>query len=280
MRLPLPPMRRGPSRFRRRPPPKKKAAPARAQPAKKGQSLINKLAGALEAAEDRNARNDEPNIRNLETQFVPQLQQLLYVELALLRRVCHVDQKPFVELAKAAKASLPVAVREYAVAQNAIMMGRRQNVADAVDPRSQVEQLLAPLVESTLGSEQAQLYREECDKRVESRKRAVVLNLVVTLDERLVLTAEQRAGLVQSLSSNYQNAWDQWLQISAFNTQYVPSIRDESVVPLLDERQKIVWRQTRKQDFNGVHFGQPGISGEAAEIQEIARLVEEASDDR
>ena len=49
---------------------------------------------------------EDQNIRNLEAQFRPQFQQLLYVELAFLRRVCKPDAKPFAEVAKAAKADL------------------------------------------------------------------------------------------------------------------------------------------------------------------------------
>ena len=75
----------------------------------------------------------------------------------------------------------------------------------------------------------------------------MVLNVVAALDERLVLTAQQRAKLVQSLSANYQHAWDQLLEELAFSNQNsLPSIRDESIVPLLDDRQKSVWAQAVK----------------------------------
>ena len=264
--------------------------PPRRQPAKDGRSsLIQALSNALGGADEPNVRNrqaqrvDDANIRNLESQFLPQFQQLLYVELALLRRVCNVDAKPFVEVAKAAKAGLRVTVREYVVAQNARMRGRIEGVSATIDPRSQVQRLLAPLVQSKLGPEQAQRYRQECGKRAESRKRTVVLNLIAALDERLVLTAEQRARLVHSLSANYQSAWDQYLQMFSFNVQYLPSIDDESIVPLLNERQKSVWQEIPKQHtqvFFGIQIARAGIAGESAEIQEIARIVEEVQDDR
>ncbi len=275
------------------------SGPASPQPAAGGRSLIRALSDALGGGGDRNVRNqpradarqvaDDANVRNLEAQVRPQFQQLLYVELALVRRACNVDAKAFVEIAKGANAGLRVAVREYAVSQNTrmrgriVVQGRVEQVQDTIDPRAQVQRVLLPLVESKLGHDQAERYRQECDKGAESRKRAVVLNLVALLDERLVLSAEQRAGLVQSLSSNYQNAWDQHLQMFAQNVKYLPSIRDEAIVPLLNEKQKSVWREVPKLSagaFWGVPFARARIAGEAAELQEIARIVEEAQDDQ
>jgi len=97
------------------------------------------------------------------------------------------------------------------------------------------------------------------------------------------LTAEQRARLVQSLTAAYQPVWDQWSQMLVFNVQCLPGISDESIVPLLNEKQKRVWQETPKQAaqmFWGFQFG-PNIMGEqAAEIQEISRIVAEAEDDK
>jgi hypothetical protein len=267
----------------------RKAAPARPQPVKAERSLLDALSSALQGADDRNNRNrqalraDDPEIRALETQLRPQFQQFLYVELAFLRRVCKVDAKAFVEVAKGAKPGLRATVRQYAVAQAALMRQRNDERSETVDPHTLVQRLLTPLVEAKLGAEQAQHYRQECEKRAEGRKRAVVLNLVATLDDRLVLTAEQRAKLVESLSSDYQSGWEQFSRIFAANAQYLPSIRDDVIVPLLNERQKGVWRQATKvspNTFWGFQFGRGGMAGGAGGIPEIARIVEEAQDDR
>jgi len=228
----------------------------------------------------------DPNIRNLEAQFRPQFEQMFYVELAFLRRTCSIDAKAFAEVAKAAKAHLHVAVREYAIAQNAMMRGGIgiRRVSDTIDPHSQMERLLAPLVESKLGPEQAQRYRQACDNRAASRKRAIVLNIIATMDDRLVLTSEQRDKLIQSLSSDYQHDWEQWMQMIAFNgAQYLPDIPDRPVVSLLSDRQRTVWRQMPKVRFGfvGLRIGVRGMGmgGEPAEIQDIAHIVEEVQDD-
>ena len=101
------------------------------------------------------------------------------------------------------------------------------------------------------------------------------------LDERLVLTAQQRAKLVKSLSANYENSWDQFVEMFGIGGQVLPTIRDESIVPLLDDQQKNVWGQATKQ--SGIYGGmivRNFLPGDATEIQEIAHIVEEGQNDR
>ena len=232
----------------------------------------------------RDAAND-PNVRNLEAQFRPQFLEMLYVELAFVRRACAVEAKPFAEIAKAAKAHLHVTVCAYAVAQNQMMRGGGQQVEDANNPQSRMEHLLRPLVEAKLGHKQARRYRQECAKRVAGRKRAVVLCVVAAMDDHLVLTAGQREKLIQSLSKDYQSNWDQWVQQIGFNnTQYLPQISDSSVVSLLNDRQKAVWNQIQKVQYGVCWFGgfpmrNMGNSDQTTEIQEIANMVKEVPDD-
>jgi hypothetical protein len=263
-----------------------KAEPPPAKPAAKRETLLGAIIDAFGGDRDRNVEPepaiDDPNIRNMEAQFRPQFQQLLYVELAFLRRECKPDAKTFAEVAKAAKADLRVPLRKYASQWWARQRQGGRGDSNAVDPRSEIRKLLMPLVEAKLGPEQARLYRQECDTRAEARKHAVVVNLIAALDERLVLTAPQRAKLVESFSTNYETAWDQYLEMFAYNnSNYLPSIRDESIAPLLDEQQKSIWGEIAKQNGQ-VFFGQiirDPLGGEAAtEIQEIAHIAEEVQD--
>jgi hypothetical protein len=264
-----------------------KVAPEAAKPAAKNRSLLGAIVEALGGnARDGNNQQqaaEDQNIRNQEAQFRPQFEQVLYIELAFMRRACKPDAKPFAEVAKAAKADLRVPLREYVVKMNAPGPANAGG-ANAVDPRAAMQKLLLPLVKEKLGPAKADVYRQECEKRSEARKHAVVVNLVAALDERLVLTAPQRAKLVESLSANYENPWDQCFEMFAFNNQNdLPAIRDASIVPFLDEQQKSVWGKTTKQNYGQVFFGQitrDPFGGESAEIQEIAHLAEEARNDK
>jgi hypothetical protein len=210
---------------------------------------------------------------------------VLYVELAFMRRACKPDEKPFIEIAKAAKEGLHVPLREYVTALNSprmVVNGRVQARTTSDEPRVAVQKLVVPLAEAKLGPEKARLYRQECDKRAEARKHASVLNLVAALDERLILTAGQRAKLVESLSANNDDSWEQYSDILyAYNGQYFPPIPDKSILPLLDENQKGVWQETTKLNgrvfFGGMMF-RGAQFGEAVEAQEIARMVEDIKD--
>ena len=204
--------------------------------------------------------------------------------IGALRRVCQVDATSIAEIAKATKPAFADMVHKSAAAQYSSRRGSYLDAPDAMDPLSQVQNFLAPLAEAKLGQKQARIYRQESEKRAQCRKRAVVLNLVAAMDEHLVLTAGQREKLVQSLSANYQHGWERFLQMFSYNAQYLPVIRDDAAAPLSDEKQKDVWRQVPKVSANsfwGLHVvHQDGTSAVAAEIQEIARIVQEAHNEK
>ena len=155
-------------------------------------------------------RIEDQNVRNLEGNFRPQFQQLLYVELAFLRRCASRTRNRLQRSPRRPTQTFTCRCENTSCRGWARQRGR--GGSNAADPRSEMQKLLMPLVEAKLGPEKARLYRQECDQRAEARKHAVVLNVVAALDERLVLTAQQRAKLVQSLSANYENAWDQCLR--------------------------------------------------------------------
>jgi len=263
-----------------------KAEAKAAAPAKK-RGLMGTILKALgDDSEERAKRAkaaEDQNIRTWEAEIRPQFQQLLYVELAFVRRVAKPDAKTFAAIAKSADAGLEAPLREFVVA-NYISPRRGSERANVADPRSAMQKLLSPLVKEKLGPEKVELYRQECDKRAEARKHAVIMNLVAVLDERLVLTAPQRAKLVQSLSANYEHSWDQFYEVYGIRSQYLPSIRDKSIVALLDDQQKSVWKQTNKIEGETVSSqimtdnNMP--DGVATEVQEIAQIIEEGKSEK
>ena len=122
-----------------------------AEPAAKQDRCSGAIVEALGDDRDANQRRmqavEDQNIRNLEAQFRPQFRQLLYGELAFLRRACKPDAKSFAEVAKAAKAGLQVPLREYIVTHFMPRQGIPREAPNAPDPRSAMQKLLLPLVE-------------------------------------------------------------------------------------------------------------------------------------
>ena len=222
----------------------KPAAPAAKQGSLTG-AIMKALGNDGDERKKRQETAEDQRVRAMLPQFQPQFQQLLYGELAFMRRVCKPEKKSFAEVAKAANAGLKAPMREYILAMYGSQTIFNNGASDA-DPRSAVGKLLLPLVKGKLSDEKYQLYVQERNKRDEAHQHAVVLNLVAGLDERLVLTTEQRAKLVQALSANYEHSWDQFFEVYGFGNQYLPSVRDKTIVALLDDQQKKVWNQADK----------------------------------
>lgn len=229
-------------------------ADAPAVDAEESGSLIDVLVGAL-------ADDADPQIVNLERQYLPQFQSLLKPELAFIQRVCRLDKEQRDQIAKTADRRLRLAVKEYVIALNNMNQGRgRFRRQSMPDPRKLVQRQLAKWVEQNLSTEQAEAYRQESDKRNEHRKHAAVLSLVAKLDEELVLTIEQREKLIESLSSNWQDAWLQSLETLIHNNQYLPQLPDQLVIPFLNETQKTIWRGAQKYYLGQGGFGfAPGM---------------------
>lgn len=252
-------------------------APAKpARDAATGRRLITTLADAMQEDVD-------PNVRRLETQFLPQFVQLLRSELLYVRKICNLNKEQLTEIARFTRPRLKLAAREYAVAQNRLMRGRGIGEARKMpDPRNLVERQIAEVLNTRLPAKQADEYRQESEKRTASRKRTMVLNLVVKLDDRLVLTAEQRAKLTQTLSTEYQDALGQWQTMLMHNVGMVPQIPDNLIVPLLDERQKAVWQKTAKMGphaiFGGSLVNDP-FGNDVPEMKEIDAILAEVQND-
>ena len=230
------------------------APAARAAPAAEGQSVLDLLTKAL-------GEEIDPNVLKLENQYLPKVQQLLRSELAFVKRVCRPDKEQYQEIALAARGWLRPAVREYAVAANQIRKrGARGWAATMPQAGTMLRKKINAIVKATLRPDQVEQYEEECAFRTAHRKRAVVLNLIVKLDEKLGFTPEQRDKLIESLTEGYQESWEQWLQFMHHNADFTPQIPNECVLSVLNEEQKNVWQQlskTRRGVAVGHFFAQP-----------------------
>ena len=208
--------------------------------------------------------NNDPNVANREGELLPQFQPLVKAEQAFVQRACGLNKEQRAQIAKEGDGCLKAATRKYALAQNQLMQGR--GVLVMPDPRGLVQQQMASIVKSKLRPEQAEQYRQECDKRAAHRKDMAVRNLVALLDEHLLLTSEQRDKLVESLTSNWQDAWAQSVQMLLQDNQFLPRIPDQHVVPFLNEKQRATWGNIVKQDQ--VIYGYSGMAAPMLTIED------------
>ena len=174
-------------------------------------------------------------------------------------------------LAKAANAGLHTPLREFATEcyhQKSDDLGG----AITVDAHEVMQKYLVQFFKERLEPDKFERYVQELDKRSEARKHAAVINLVALLDKQLLLTAEQREKLSQSLSANYERNWYYYFRQGFGDSRSVPSIRDKSIVALLNDRQKIAWKQIDKQG-EGTAWGSLEAQSKREESDEIAHII-------
>ncbi len=146
-----------------------------------------------------------------------------------------------------------------------------------------IETGLLEALKSRLPAEQAARYQAELTKRIATRKRVALRNLVARLDHDMILSPDQRDKISESLGAHWDDSWDQSIEMFMNDNNYLPPISDRLVAPFLNESQVKIWKTIPK--YQGF-FGGFGIMGgimmnndplEDEDLRE-ARLAADAKD--
>lgn len=211
----------------------------------------------------------------LEQQFVQQLRPLAKTEFNFVRAVCQPNAEQSKKLKVASDAALKTAVKKFAEIQKKMQNGIRAGEEPQwPDPRKLMSEVLLKSVKETMSEESAKRYEAELEKRAAARKRAALLNLVAKIDKDLVLTADQRDKLAESLDKNWKDSWCQQLETFMYGDAYFPAIPDAQVLPVLTEKQKHIWTGIPKQ--HNMIWGWAGFGFvQAVDLGEDAGIVVE-----
>jgi hypothetical protein len=130
------------------------------------------------------------------------------------------------------------------------------------NPRTEIESGVAKLVEKTLPEEKAAAYKKEAKEREAFRREATVDQLVEQLDEKLILSAEQRAKIASSLSAHWDSKWAPELESFQFGGSYFMPVPGQWVQPELTPAQRIVFDRlnssSRQIIFGAMALGRNG----------------------
>ncbi len=254
--------------------------------------------GAVAAPVDLNVNDVDAKAQNdaLTQQFLAQFRPFLTEELGFVRLVCSdlsKEQRP--KIKAAGEAGLEQAAKESARFQN---RQNRNNVFaipgiaaepdTQPEPRKMVREAIAKALKETLTAEQIQRYSREATARKEQRKRAAILCVVSRLDGCLRLNADQREKIINSISSHWEDKWEQWLVISNYGDQYFPEVPETSIAPFLNVEQKSVWNGLQKINL-GTWWGnngqnppsdgwwgdEPDVANQAYEQPVFSMIIEE-----
>ncbi|MBI5759545.1 MAG: hypothetical protein HZA46_13585, partial [Planctomycetales bacterium] len=157
--------------------------------------------------------------------------------------VCQPTPQQYEPIKAAGEVSMKLTLKKFAEVQRKMQQGFQAGQRPQYpDPRKLISEALALAVKQTLSVEQSRRYEVELERRAAARRRVAVINLVAKLDKELVLTADQRTKVTETLNTNWSDAWGQQLEVFLYGDQYLPIPPDAQVLPILNDKQKEVWK--------------------------------------
>jgi len=197
--------------------------------------------------------NDD-QMKQIKEQYKQQLQPILVSELAFIRMTCDIPKDKRPGILKAGRAIVEEAAQKIAEQQNRNRGGVRiavqaNNVAN--DPPKAIRVGLDAALKEVLTEEQLKVYRDEAAHRKEQIKQAAIYSVVARLDGALCLTAESRDKIAETISGNWQESYERWLQIHQYGDQYFPSVPDQLISVHLNDEQKQIWNGLQKIGIGG-----------------------------
>ena len=208
--------------------------------------------GVMQAPVALNVNVDDAQNDALTQQFLVQFRPLLTEELGFVRLVCSdlsKEQRP--KIKAAGEASLKQAAKEMGQFQNRQNQGIAIQARIQPEPRKMIREAVDKALRETLTAEQIQRFSREATARKEQRKRAAILCVVSRLDGCLSLNADQREKIIDSITSHWEDKWEQWLMINVYGDQYFPEMPEQYVAPILNPDQKSVWNGLQKINLGG-----------------------------
>ncbi len=174
-------------------------------------------------------------------QFQQQYRPLVRSELHFIRQICKPTDDQRKSLAKQAGTVHKDLATKFAKLQQQMNAGQWRWGSESPTPRQELEKLFLTVLKTTLSPEQVTHYEHELNQRKEEIKTVAIRNLVAKLDQDLVLSAEQREKISESLRSEWNDTWCLSLDYVQYFDQFFPNIPDKVVAPFLNKMQKTVW---------------------------------------
>ena len=213
-------------------------------------------------------------LQQLVAQMTPQLRPMLKAELRFFLSLCPVTDDQRKQLKPVVARSLSQAALRTAVMQKQMNRGWNPNQPPQFpDPQQIFGERFGRFAEDVLPADVAANYRQEIEEREQLRREATVLMLVARLDHNLVLTAEQRKKISESLLADWQPSWSQQIEFIAQN-EYMIQLPDKCLTPHLTKEQRAVWQGITKTFFG---FNINGVFGalEAGDDDDLKDLMPE-----
>jgi hypothetical protein len=212
------------------------------------------------------------NQKTIEQQMRAQLEPMLKAELSFANRAAELNDDERRTLIAGSKKWFEEFIGPFVEKQdpnqrqmmlqagNGIWFGGQAPSRD--DPRKSIQTGVAKLVSDTLPKEKRDKYKEECRKREEFVRLATVDNLVTRIDEKVILSADQRKKVTDALIKHWDENSAPQLEAFAISATIWPGIPDQWVLPELTESQQAVLSRINRTSgrvfIGGMGFGMGG----------------------
>lgn len=210
--------------------------------------------------EGKTKEKDGPVVPN--PQILQQYRPMLWAEYYFVRNACELSPEECKAVARDAERALQDAVAAVGAngrIRNGVRLvlqagAAKRRVAERPrnEPHDTIKEKLDQAVRARLTPEQTARYQHELDERAAHLRKVAIDNLTAKIDEKLILTVDQRTRIRAALEANWQDAWTQSSEGLVFNTDLIPEIPDKIVTPILNEAQQSIWRTLNK--YSGVGF--------------------------
>jgi hypothetical protein len=217
-----------------------------------------------------NAPLNDADFKQFEVQFGKRFWMVYKGELHFLRQVCQPTRQQFEMVAAAVEPDVKTAMRKCATIWNEQRRGQWRADAEHPDVHKIITAGLARVVKTDVSPQQAERYEKELSLRDAARKRAIAEGLLVRMDNRLVLSPEQRDKLRKVLEKNWNSSWNN-MQLFNQGDWYFPNMPDAWILPILTKTQKAIW--------TGVYKGQVYWGIEENMLQQVSLPDEEWPED-
>lgn len=254
---------------------------AAAKPANDVKAAPKPRAAQRPVADDVLIVNANPGNQNpLQRQIRQHLEPILKVELSFVNRVAGLSDDERRALVAASVKWLDEFVVDFVKNQDRNQQQMwLQGVQGVViggdrtsgDPRESIARGVSELVAATLPKEKAAAYEKECAERAEFYRDVTIANLVQSLDEKVILSREQRKSITESLKKHWATDWAPQLEVFLIGNDAWISFPDEYIVPELTASQRAVLSRVNR--ISGRMFWggtMPGMGGEVIDDIDLA----------
>jgi hypothetical protein len=126
--------------------------------------------------------------------------------------------------------------------------------ANGPDSRKLVQQALQQKIAELVPAEVAERYRAELAARDQAQREAAREMMLLHIDRRLLLTAEQYDALAAAIDRNWNDAWTTNLE-AYWHEAFAPMPPIDMLAPHLTASQRAMWEQRTTSDpANGIWF--------------------------